>query len=127
MLVGWDESYLGCIDGLLYGSTVDCILADEDEIATEEVLALKVMAQPPGIRAVQSWAESGFTRDIPDSIFTLHVLELNLATRSREAERLRCDVTVKSSHMTLVYAKRAGEQAVVVNVTRYSMKKFCEI
>ncbi len=110
-LVAWEESYLGCIDGILFGVTCDGILASVLDPDTETFLEIKSGHKPAGQRELETWARENKERHVsplPVNELAAHVLQINLQRYAREQERIRAGCPTPTSIMQLLYGSTRG-------------------
>jgi hypothetical protein len=110
-LVAWEESYLGCIDGILFGVTCDGILASVLDPDTETFLEIKSGHKPTGQHELEKWARENKERHVsplPTNELAAHVLQVNLQRYAREQERIKAGCTVRPSIMQLLYGSTRG-------------------
>ena len=102
----------------VYGATIRGIFPSRDDPTTEELLDLRIGAKPSGTRLLEAWFSSNCTAVFPDSIFSAHVLQLNLYGLKREQELARYGVLVNPSRMRIVYESPARDKVEIVDVSQ---------
>ena len=117
-LIAWELSMVGCIAGCVYGTTIRSIFQLKDDPTTEELLDFRFGAKPSGTRPLEAWLSSNCAGVLPDSVFSAHVLQLNLSGQAREQELARHGVLVNPSRMRIVYASPARDEVDIVDVSQ---------